>query len=146
MASLPKQIIAERANVEEAIHNLHDAMDRPVKTVIELAAMGTFLHNFYNGIENILKQSLKLKNVNLDRNGNWHKELLNFSVAHGVISEEISDELYEYLTFRHFFVHAYGFMLEEAPLEALTVNIGHVWSRFLSEIENYFKAYDPAHK
>jgi uncharacterized protein YutE (UPF0331/DUF86 family) len=136
MDSLPKQILAEKANVEEAIGNLENAMAREVKTVIELAAVGAFLHNFYNGIENILKQTLKQKNIQFARTENWHKELLNLSVSHGIISESLSDELYEYLTFRHFFVHAYGFMLEEAPLEALANNIPAIWSRFLSEIED----------
>jgi uncharacterized protein YutE (UPF0331/DUF86 family) len=136
MDSVPKQILAEKANVEETIGNLEVAMARQVKTVIELAAIGAFLHNIYNGIENILKQTLKLKNVQITRAENWHKELLSLSVLNGVISESLSDELYEYLTFRHYFVHAYGFMLEEAPLEALASNIPEIWSRFLSEIEN----------
>ena len=140
MDSLPKQILAEKANVEEAIGNLENAMAREVKTVIELAAVGAFLHNFYNGIENILKQTLKQKNIQFARTENWHKELLNLSVSHGIITESLSDELYEYLTFRHFFVHAYGFMLEEAPLEVLANNIPKIWSCFLSEIENSLRS------
>ena len=53
---------------------------------------------------------------------------------HDIISAGLSDELYEYLTFRHFFVHAYGFMLEEAPLESLVHNIPGVWFKFISEV------------
>ncbi len=134
MDNLPRQIIAEIENVEAALKNLEETMDRKVKTVVELA-MGTFLHNVYNGIENILKQSLKIKDIQITNGDNWHKELLNLAVVHSVISPELSDELYEYLTFRHFFVHAYGFMLEEAPLESLVDNIPGVWSKFISEIE-----------
>ena len=58
MGSLPKQIAAEAENVETALQNLAETMERQVKTVVELAAMGTFLHNVYNGIENILKQTV----------------------------------------------------------------------------------------
>ena len=61
--------------------------------------------------------------------------MLKLSVTHGIITESLSDELYEYLTFRHFFVHAYGFMLEEAPLDAMASTVADVWSRFLVEIE-----------
>lgn len=139
MGDLPKQIAAEVENVEVALRNLEETMGRQVKTVVELAAMGTFLHNIYNGIENILKQSLKLKNIQMTRGDNWHKELLSLSVMNGIISEALSDELYEYLTFRHFFVHAYGFMLEEAPLEPLAQNIPWVWSKFISEVAQRFE-------
>ena len=139
MDSMPRQILAEKENVEAAIRNLEDVIARRERTVVELAAIGVFLHNIYNGIENILKQTLKLRDIHIPRTENWHKELLNLSVAKGVISESLSDDLYEYLTFRHFFVHAYGFMLEEAPLGGLADNIPGLWIRFLSEIESSFK-------
>ena len=136
MDSMPRQILAEIANVEEAIRNLEAAMTRRERTVVELAAIGVFLHNIYNGIENILKQTLKMKGIQIPRTENWHKELINLSVSNKVITESLSDELYEYLTFRHFFVHAYGFMLEESPLEILADNITGLWVRFLSEIDS----------
>jgi len=136
MDSMPRQILAEIANVEEAIRNLEAAMIRRERTVVELAAIGVFLHNIYNGIENILKQTLKMKGIQIPRTENWHKELINLSVSNKVITESLSDELYEYLTFRHFFVHAYGFMLEESPLEILADNITGLWVRFLSEIDS----------
>jgi uncharacterized protein YutE (UPF0331/DUF86 family) len=71
--------------------------------------------------------------------GTWHKDLLNLSVSMGIVSEELSDELYRYPTFRHFFVHAYGFMLEETHLEDLVNDIPEIWLQFLSETENYPK-------
>lgn len=41
------------------------------------------------------------------------------------------------LTFRHFSIHAYGFMLEEAHLESLANEIPDVWARFFLAIESY---------
>ena len=139
MGDLTKEILAERENVEKALGSLRDVMLRTEKSVIELSAIATFLHNIYNGIENILKQVMKIKNVEIPKSETWHKDLLNLSVSHGIISETLSDELYEYLTFRHFFIHAYGFMLEEAQLEDLAINISCIWSQFLSAIENFLK-------
>jgi hypothetical protein len=139
MDKLRKQIRAEEENVEIALNNLKYTVEREEKTVIELAAIGTFLHNIYNGTENILKQIIVTKNVEVPRSDTWHKDLLNLSISMGIISEGLSDELYKYLTFRHFFVHAYGFMLEEPHLEDLVDDIPKIWSQFLSETENYLK-------
>ncbi len=137
MVDITRQVAAEKENVEKALGNLRDAMGRREKSVVELAAIATFLHNIYNGIENILKQVLKAKGTEIPKSDTWHKDLLNLSVSLGIIPEKLSDDLYEYLTFRHFFVHAYGFMLEEAHLENLANNITNVWLQFLSVINKY---------
>ena len=137
MVDITRQVAAEKENVEKALVNLRDAMGRREKSVVELAAIATFLHNIYNGIENILKQVLRAKGTEIPKSDTWHKDLLNLSVSLGIIPEKLSDDLYEYLTFRHFFVHAYGFMLEEAHLENLANNITNVWLQFLSVINKY---------
>ena len=140
MVDITRQVAAEKENVEKALSNLRDAMGRREKSVVELAAIATFLHNIYNGIENILKQVLRAKGTEIPKSDTWHKDLLNLSVSLGIIPEKLSDDLYEYLTFRHFFVHAYGFMLEEAHLENLANNITNVWLQFLSVINKYCQA------
>jgi uncharacterized protein YutE (UPF0331/DUF86 family) len=136
MAKLPKQILIEKDNVEKTLANLKEAMERSEISSVELAAIGTFLHNIYNGIENILKQIARLKGVEIPKSDSWHKDLLNLSVSKGIISEQLSDKLYEYLTFRHFFIHSYGFMLEESHLKGLATEIHDIWPQFMSEISN----------
>ena len=136
MDKVPKQILAEKQNVEAALDNLNKALARTNKSTIELAAIGTFLHNIYNGIENILKQIVSLKSIEIPKSESWHKDLLNLSVSKGIISEELANQLYEYLTFRHFFIHSYGFMLEEKHLEGLAKNINDIWKEFMSEISS----------
>ena len=135
MDELTEQILAEKENVDIALQNLKTALARNEKTVIELAAIATFLHNIYNGIENILKQILISREIIVPKSDKWHKDLLNKSLTSGIISEELSNKLYKYLTFRHFFVHAYGFMLDEKELEGLSNNIPEIWQQFLKEIK-----------
>lgn len=136
MVDLTRKIAAEKENVEKALDNLKDAMGREEKSTIELAAIATFLHNIYNGIENILKQVLKAKGIQIPKSETSHKDLLELSVSIGIISEKLSDQLYEYLTFRHFFVHSYGFMLENKHLQDLSENIQDVWLQFISAVES----------
>jgi len=83
MDRLEKQILAEKENVEKAIDHLKYAMERKDKTVIELAAIGTFLHNIYNGIENILKQILNSRSIEISSSGAWHKEAIDPSGVDG---------------------------------------------------------------
>lgn len=135
MGNLSRQVLAEKEHVEITLSNLGEAMARKEKSVVELAAIGTFLHNIYNGMENILKQILKAKELEIPNSDSWHKDMLNLAASLGIVSERLSDKLYEYLTFRHFFVHAYGFMLNEAHLEDLANTIPEIWSQFLLEIE-----------
>jgi uncharacterized protein YutE (UPF0331/DUF86 family) len=139
MDNLIKKVEAEESNVEITLKNLTLALSRIEKTIIELAAIATFIHNFYNGIENILKQILNSENIELKKSSSSHKDLIILSVSKGIISQDVGDILFNYLSFRHFFVHAYGFMIDEAKLEILTKDISSIWSRFLGEIKNYIK-------
>jgi uncharacterized protein YutE (UPF0331/DUF86 family) len=138
MADLTRRIQAEKEYITIALNNLKDVMAQKDKSIVELAAAATFLHNIYNGIENILKQILNAKKVEIPQTRTWHKELLDTSVSEGIITQGLCDELYEYLTFRHFFVHSYGFMLEESHLQALAENIPNVWSQFLKAVEKCY--------
>lgn len=139
MNNITRRINAEKQNVEIALKNLDMAMAKKKKTTIELAATGTFLHNIYNGIENILKQILSEKSIRVTRTDTWHKDILNLSISHKIISKELADKLYEYLTFRHFFVHSYGFMLNEGQLKVLSNDVREVWVKFINEIERAMK-------
>jgi len=139
MVDLTRKRAAEKENVEKALDNLKDVMGREKRSTVELAAIATFMHNVYNGIENILKQELKAKGTKIPKSETSHKDLLDLSTSIGIIPMELCDQLYEYLTFRHFFVHAYGFMLEEKHLEDLAHNIPNVWSQFLSAIDRYWE-------
>jgi hypothetical protein len=86
-------------------------------TLFELNALGSFLQSYYNGIENIFKQIVKLVDRAMPRGESWHQELLNAMSAAttsrpAVISAETRAALKDYMDFRHVFRHGYGFRLD----------------------------------
>ncbi len=89
MVDFARTIEAEKENVEKALDNITLVMERQDKSIIELAAIATFLHNVYNGIENILKQILKSENTKIFKTATWHKDIIKISISKGIIPEEL---------------------------------------------------------
>ena len=89
MVDLSRKVEAEKEKVEEVQRILEDPLGRPEKGTIELAAIGTFIHNIYNGIENILKQIIAHKGREIPRSENWHKDLLELAVLEPLSSQTL---------------------------------------------------------
>lgn len=142
--SLDKVIEAIEVEIEEveSLFELYKEelfdLERP-PNLVELTALASVLHSFYNGIENILLNIAKKIDKNSPSDSDWHKSLLLQMTKENksrkpVISIKMKDELKKYLTFRHFFRHSYSFHLEWEELEKLVKPIHQVWERFKSEI------------
>ena len=106
-------------------------------TLVELAALGTFFHNFYNGIENILKRVLFAKNISVQKSPTWHKDLLERASKEKIISDSTRDKLFPYLTFRHYFIHSYGFELIWREMEPLARVVEETYASFREAIGKY---------
>ncbi|MCH8291296.1 hypothetical protein IH992_09375 [Candidatus Poribacteria bacterium] len=65
MDELLREIAAEKEQISQTLTALEEALNRQKRTIVELAAIATFLHNFYNGIENLLKRVLQFKKVSI---------------------------------------------------------------------------------
>lgn len=130
MAELSLMIDAEYENIDKTLVKMPSVDKLAVLSEIELAGAATFLHNFYNGIENILKRCLIDMNVRIPQSGSWHKELLELAFSHNIISEDMKVALIDYLYFRHFFVHAYALDLYSNKMEPLVGNITSTYNQF----------------
>ena len=137
MASVKEKIYAEIENITKVLIELEKVKDRSNKELVVLVGIGAYLQNIYTGMENILKQLLLHKNTPIPDTPTWHKDLLNLAVEHNFISKETADKIGKYLFFRHFFMHAYGFLIDETKLKPLLDNLPDIYSEFKREIDNY---------
>jgi len=138
MASVKDKILAEIENIEKILIELKKVKNKRTKELVVLVGIGAFLQNIYTCMENILKQMLLHLNISIPESPTWHKDLLNLAFDNNLISKETVDRIGKYLVFRHFFTHAYGFLIDEEKLEPLTDNISEVYSEFKREIDDYF--------
>lgn len=137
MASVKNKILAEIENIEKVLIELEKVKNKLSKEIVVLVGIGAFLQNIYTGMENILKQILLHQNISIPETPTWHKDLLNLAADNNFISKETVDKIGKYLFFRHFFTHAYGFLIDEDKLKPLMDNISDIYAEFKREIDEY---------
>ncbi len=137
MNKLSLKINAELENIDELFNELPLFPKLPYLSILEIAGVAALLHNFYNGLENILKQIFVAEEIPIPVGKSWYKELLENAVKENIISEECKTALGEYLAFRHFFSHAYALDLYSEKLEPLVRNSSEIYSLFKKEIARF---------
>ncbi len=139
MAEVHERIEAEFENIERAVAELPGSDSLPNLSSLELAGVAALIHNFYNGIENILKQIVISCGKELPHNSSWHRDLVNIVTSNGIISESTAKELRRYLAFRHFFSHGYSFDLDKERIIPLVKDIERVLASFRDDINKTLK-------
>ncbi len=134
MASLSERVAAEFENITRILAEMPLASRCPDLSTLELAGVAALLHGFYNGIENVIKQTLRAKGVALPGGESWHRELIEIAVTHNVVAPKTATALKPYLAFRHFFSHAYALDLQAPRMEPLVENVSAVFGSFKKDI------------
>jgi len=135
MADYHENIEAEYEAIEKILSSLPPSATLPKISELELAGVAALLHNFYNGIENIIKQVFQAKNIPIPHGQSWHQELLLIAIRSNIVSQAIGEELKRFLAFRHFFSHAYALDLYPHKMEPLVADALSTFEKFKSDIE-----------
>ena len=126
----------------EAIENALSALpDRPLSTLtkLEIAGVAALLHNFYNGIENIVKQVFQQKSYPIPQGESWHRDLLLAAAENNIISDLLLNNLKPYLAFRHYFSHAYALELFPERMEPLVKDAVALFNEFKQQIDKMIR-------
>lgn len=143
MADLAQVIKVDLAQLDLLLAtytSLIDQVQQQSPDVVELAALATVLHSYYNGVESIFLAVARLLDKQLPEGNRWHRELLA-QVARptmtrpALLSPSLETRLTVYLAFRHYFRHSYAFTLDWARLEPLVRELRSVHATLHREIE-----------
>ena len=144
--NLREDMLDEEREIEETLERLYkitSKFDPQIKDYSIEPAMGTYLMNFYNGIENILKRISKEYYITIPKGESWHKELLvlSFNPPKGkipVFNKDIVSRLHPYRNFRHRFISGYGFQLKGEKMLELIDNIESLWSDIKKAVSDFW--------
>jgi len=147
LRSLQAEIESDFAGLETVINEIREIREGLVTlepTHKDKAALGAFVHSFYNGIENILKRLAQEIENSVPVGEGWHRTLLRRMTAEvkgvrpRVLKRETVKALEPYLGFRHFFRHSYTFEIDWQKLQPLVDDVENVFRRFRQDVEHFF--------
>jgi hypothetical protein len=126
----------------EAYTDLLERVQRNTPDLVEVTAVASVLHSFYNGLESIFLSIARGIDADVPTGAQWHRDLLTrmaepTSSRRRVLTTEVVYRLADYLGFRHFYRHSYSFYLEWDELEKLVTPLAEVWERTRDELQMF---------
>jgi hypothetical protein len=102
--------------------------------LVQMTALASVLHSFYNGVESIFIIIAKEIDDAVPTGDRWHRDLLEqMGMANefreAVLPLPIQLQLQNYLAFRHYYRHAYSFFLRWEELRELVLPLTAVWDQ-----------------
>ena len=136
------QVRFEIGQIDRLFDSYDDLLKQTQKNVpdmVEVTALASVLHSFYNGMENIFLSIAKGIDQQIPTGDQWNRDLLAqmtkaTSNRASVLTVDMAHQLANYLGFRHFFRHSYSFFLDWEELENLVKSFNHVWEQTRNEL------------
>jgi hypothetical protein len=131
----------------ESYADLFERIQEGSPGLVDITAVASVLHSFYNGLENIFLSIAKGIDQDVPAGSQWHRDLLTqmtqaTSARVPVLTVDMAHQLADYLGFRHFYRHSYSFFLEWDELEKLVMPLSVVWERTKKEIQRFLDSFD----
>ena len=142
---LKKKIEFEISQIDEHIYKSSILIEKcklQEPDYVELCAVGSIIQSFYNGIENILLLIAKNIDNSVPNQGKWHSELLSLMSVktenrNSVFSENLKTILLDYMNFRHFFRHSYGYSIKWNKVSHLFLGLEENWNKVKIELNAF---------
>jgi hypothetical protein len=139
------QMIFEIGQIDQLLTVYADLLERALQRppdLVEITALASVLHSFYNGLENIFLSIAKGLDQQVPTGAQWHRDLLvhmTQETTHrgSVISVELAQKLADYMGFRHFYRHSYSFFLEWNKLQELVTSLRAIWAQVKEELHEF---------
>lgn len=136
------QVEFELSQIEQLFESYTDLLKRVKERspdLIEVTALASVLHSFYNGLENTFLSIAKGIDADVPTGFQWHRDLLTrmtepTSYRAPVLTLETARRLADYLGFRHFYRHSYSFFLDWNEMEKLVLPLEEVWEQVKAEV------------
>ncbi len=112
-------------------------------SVRDKTAAGSFLSQFYNGVENILKRICRLRKIELPKDELWHLKLFKMYCKPAqkslplLFDESLENDFSSYRRFRHIVHHGYGFQLKWEIMKEGIEKVEGVFQSFRKNIETF---------
>ena len=144
MDNLIKEQIKFKINDIDKLFSEYELIFEKIKgekpDLFDITILGSVLHSFYNGIENIFEIIAKNIDGNVPAGNKSHQELLHQMASENekrneIINENLYYKLREYATFRHFYRHAYSFQLNWDIMKPLIDDIHKIWKEVKISLE-----------
>jgi len=142
-ALIDDEIAALRRLVDETEKGLGQIDEFP-PSHFEMNALASYVHQFYTGCERILERVARKIDGDVVTGPYSHAELLNqmrqavYGVRPYLLDETLKLQLQTLLQFRHFFHHAYGYVLEWPKLEPLVSDMSPLLDDFEQRLFVFF--------
>jgi predicted nucleotidyltransferase len=142
LKELVEDELAALGQIVQAMQEGMSALDI-VPSQFAMHALASYLHQFYTGCERIFERIALALDGGLPGGAYSHANLLAQmarelpGICPAVLNEALWLRLQDYLAFRHFFRHAYGYTLEWAKLRPLVAGM----STTLGDVQEQLKAF-----